>query len=451
MKKRFAVFIFFVLLLLIISQLVWVNQVLERDKSRFQNELEVSINAIVKYQATNQTYNLFEINPESPSFTIERMSPDSIPDNAKIYGKYETNKYERNAAISNFLEAAMAEMLLEKESLNLRTIDSLFQDDFQYASELLSYSFKTEKHNKTTDSLYIGNNAIKALNDTTKGVFITIPLGTSDTYRFVSHFIFKPSTITRRLVGLAVMSAIAVIAVAIILFLLLYQIQRQMYRLQSQEKQVRGIVHDLKSPLSYVYSMLGLFELSEPTSEQLVIGKSRVKRLSGDIERMLKEIQFNEKKHATLQRKPYNLEQHCREIAEDLQLIYKEKNITVTYALPPEAQTIYADAFYFDSCLRNLLDNAIKYSGESPIITVTSKREKNKIFIAIADNGVGIAKKEQRLVFTSFFRSAQHTLVAGHGLGLQSVQQIVKAHGGKITLISEIGNGSIFTICIPDR
>ena len=131
MKKRFAVFVFFVLLLLIVSQLVWVNQVLERDRSRFKEELRISINDIVKYQATLQTYNLFKIDSESPSITIETVNTDSLPVNAKVYGNYETKKYERNASISNFIESAMAEMLFEKETLNLQVIDSLFQITFQ--------------------------------------------------------------------------------------------------------------------------------------------------------------------------------------------------------------------------------------------------------------------------------------------------------------------------------
>ena len=454
MKKRFAIFIFLALFLLIVSQLVWVNQVLERDKSRFKDELEASINAIVKYQATSQTYNLFEINPKSPSFTIEKINPDSIPDHAKVYGNYETNKYERNAAISNFLEAAMAEMLLEKETLNLQVMDSLFRDDFQYASELLAYSLRTMKYNETTDSLFFGNNAIKQLNDTTKGVFITIPLGTSGTYRFVSHFIFKPSTITRRLVGLAVMSGIAVTAVAIILFLLLYQLQRQIYRLQSQEKRARGIVHDLKSPLSSVFSMMGLFEMQEKDEQKMGLladGKSRIKHLTDNIEKMLTDIKLDEKKSVVLQRQTYDIETGCREIIKDLRIIYDKKSISVDFEVAQNAQTVYVDDFYFENCLRNLLENAVKYSDDTPIIKIVTRKEKNNTFISVADNGKGISKREQRLVFTSFFRPPQTASEAGHGLGLSTVQQIIKVHGGKIKLKSEPGKGSIFTITLPDK
>lgn len=454
MKKRFAIFAFFVLFLLIVSQSVWVNQVLERDKSRFKEEVKISINDIVKYQTTMQAYNSLGTNPETPSITIETVDSDIVPDNIKVYGNYETTKYERESTISGFIESVLAERLLEKENLNLQIIDSLFRDDFEYAPELLAYSLKTTKYNETTDSLYFGNNAIKQLNDTTKGVFITIPLGTSGTYRFVSHFVFKPSTITRRLVGLAAMSGVAIIAVAIFVFLLLYQLQRQMFRLQSQEKRVRGIVHDLKSPLSYIFSMLGFFELNEKNEQRntlILEGKSRVKGLSDRIERMLSEVKLNENNKVNLQRDDYDIEVNCRKIISDLQLIYKEKNIAVTFAIESDAKSVFVDAFYFDNCLRNLLDNAVKYSDDTPVITIEVQKEKKHTAIHIGDNGMGIPQKDQHLVFTSFFRSSAHPTIKGHGIGLSSVQQTVKAHGGKIKVKSKEGRGSVFTIILPNK
>lgn len=303
---------------------------------------------------------------------------------------------------------------------------------------------------KTVDSLYVGNSAIQKLNDTTKGIYITVPLGTSGTHLFNSHFIFKPSTATQQLTILVIISGIAVIAVALILFILLNQLQRQIIRLNLQEKRVRGIIHDLKSPLSYIYSMLSVFELKEE-SNFLTEGKKRVKDLSDNIERMLSEIKLNEKREATIQREPYNLECHCREIIDELQLIYEEKEITIKLNFSQDTMTIYVDPFYFNSCLRNLLDNAIKYSGDKPIILVTSRKEKNNINIAVADNGSGIPKRDQDNVFNEFFRSSGESSVKGHGMGLYSIKQIVKAHSGKIKLDSEVGKGTVFSIIIPDK
>jgi signal transduction histidine kinase len=450
MKKRFAISALMALFLLIVSQILWIRQVAERDKSRFREEVNASVNDIVKYQATKQTYKLFEIDPESPSITLEKVHPDSISANTKSYGSYETDSYQENSSLGRFLEAAMTEMLLVKDTLDLYMIDSLFQTNFPYASKLLAYSFKTEKNEQTIDSLYFGENYVRQPDDTTKGVYVIIPLGTSGTYRFVSHFIFKPTTATQRMTMLVIISGIAVVAITFILFVLLMQLRRQLNRLHSQEMRVRGIIHDLKSPLSYIYSMLGLFEMKEENN-LLAEGKSRVKRLSDNIERMLSEVKLNEKKNDALQREPYDLAQHCREISNDLQLIYKEKKITTTCNIMPEARTIYVDPFYFDSCLRNLLDNAIKYSGNTPVITITAGKEKNRILISLSDNGIGIKKKDQRRIFTAFFRSDRHTSMKGHGIGLTSVKQIVKAHGGTIQLKSEEGKGTAFTISIPDK
>ena len=449
MKKRFAIPALMALFLLIVSQILWIRQVAERDKSRFREEVNASVNDIVKYQATKQTYKLFEIDPESPSITLEKVHPDSISANTKSYGSYETDSYQENSSLGQFLEAAMTEMLLVKDTLDLYMIDSLFQTNFPYASEILAYSLKTKKNEQTIDSLYFGENSVRQPDDTTKGVYVTIPLGTSGTYRFVSHFIFKPTTATQRMTMLVIISGIAVVAITFILFLLLMQLRRQMNRLHSQEMRVRGIIHDLKSPLSYIYSMLGLFMKDE--NNLLAEGKSRVKRLSDNIERMLSEVKLNEKKNGALQRELYDLVQHCREISNDLQLIYKEKKITTTCNIIPEARTIYVDPFYFDSCLRNLLDNAIKYSGKTPVITITAGKEKNRILIAVSDNGTGIPRKDQRRIFTAFFRSDRHTSVKGHGFGLASVKQIVKAHNGTIQLKSEEGKGTVFTISIPDK
>lgn len=449
MKKRFAIFSFLVLLLLVVSQVMLIRQVAERDKSRFREEVNASITDIVKYQVTKQTFHLFRADPQSPSITLERVHPDSVSINAKSYGSYESRQYKDNAVISVFLEDAMTEMLLESNTLNLHAIDSLFQGNFPHISELSTYTFKVQENERNIDSLYWGINTTQLLNNTTKGMFITLPLGTSDTYRFIAHFIFKPATAMRHMTKLAAIPGVAVVSVAVILYVLLVQLQRKKVRLEGQEKRVSGIVHDLKAPLTYIYSMLGLLELKEKSSF-LTEGKTRVKHLSDSIERILSEVKLNEKKSAALQREAYDIEHHCHEMVKDLRVVYKEKEIIAALEIEREARIIQVDPFYFDSCLRNLLDNAVKYSGDTPYIIVTAKKEKNITVIAVIDKGSGIPKKEQHKVFSSFYRSSQKSPVKGHGIGLSTVRQIVKAHGGSITLNSEPGKGAVFTITLPD-
>jgi signal transduction histidine kinase len=101
----------------------------------------------------------------------------------------------------------------------------------------------------------------------------------------------------------------------------------------------------------------------------------------------------------------------------------------------------------------NLLENAIKYTDDakSPVIDVFTENVKNKIIIKIRDNGIGINKTAHRKVFQKFFR--EHTgdvhNVKGHGLGLAYVKRIVEDHLGDITVQSNKGEGSTFSIYLP--
>jgi signal transduction histidine kinase len=112
---------------------------------------------------------------------------------------------------------------------------------------------------------------------------------------------------------------------------------------------------------------------------------------------------------------------------------------------------IRADREAMAIALRNLVDNAIKYSPESSTVTVSVKRQGDLAGISVEDQGMGIPKEEQRDVFQRFVRgsSARTLNVKGTGIGLAMAAQIVKAHGGRLELSSEPGRGSRFTILLP--
>ena len=117
--------------------------------------------------------------------------------------------------------------------------------------------------------------------------------------------------------------------------------------------------------------------------------------------------------------------------------------------LPPAM--IDADAI--GQAIHNLLDNAVKYSGESREVRVRLAREGDGALIAVQDRGIGIATEEQDKIFERFHRVSTGLLheVKGSGLGLSIVHHIVQVHGGRITVLSEPGRGSTFTIHLPLR
>ena len=101
--------------------------------------------------------------------------------------------------------------------------------------------------------------------------------------------------------------------------------------------------------------------------------------------------------------------------------------------------------------ISNLLDNAIKYSGKVKQISITTKTLESDLRIEIADHGIGIPRAEQARVFEKFYRVGNGLVhdVKGSGLGLSLVKHIIEAHNGTISVESDVGKGSRFTILLP--
>jgi two-component system phosphate regulon sensor histidine kinase PhoR len=112
---------------------------------------------------------------------------------------------------------------------------------------------------------------------------------------------------------------------------------------------------------------------------------------------------------------------------------------------------VQADRLHLDGVINNLIDNAIKYSKEQVTIALRSRRTAGSWQLTVQDDGVGIASSYQAAVFGRFFRVPTGNLhpVKGFGLGLYYVRQVVERHGGRISVRSEPGRGSAFTLWLP--
>ena len=99
---------------------------------------------------------------------------------------------------------------------------------------------------------------------------------------------------------------------------------------------------------------------------------------------------------------------------------------------------------------RQLLDNALKYSPPGSPLTISARAGEGRIVVSVADRGSGIDDQEQMRIFDKFFRAREHRFrVPGTGMGLAIAKGIVEAHGGKIWVTSEAGQGSVFSFSLP--
>ena len=151
-----------------------------------------------------------------------------------------------------------------------------------------------------------------------------------------------------------------------------------------------------------------------------------------------------------LRKEPLSLSEVLHEVARDLEPAAAHRSIRIAVDATGEVP-VEADRRRLGQIIRNLLDNAIKFSRDAGTVRMYAGRENGEAFFAIVDEGPGIPRGEQEKIFQRFYqidRSRSKTR-PGTGLGLAIVKHLVQLHEGRIDLESEVGAGSTFRVCLP--
>lgn len=449
--KRLSIIAILVLTILIVSQGLWLWQQLEQEKQAFTSKLENSLQSVINFHALQGYRTPNPAKPDVAIFSIEKVTNNKVSkDTSTALGKFDisTKKYIPDFALGKLIEASFTDKSLLKNKFKLKTVDSLFIRNFLDYKKLQAYRLQLFKDRKLIDSLSHGEMNISSLENSSSIIHLQIPLGTKETYLFIADFQLKTLPFLRQMVFSIGISALAIILVALFMLWLLWALQRQITQLQWREQAVSGIVHDLKSPLSYVYTFLDYLASKEQQpamQKQLKNASTNVSKLTHKMDVLLTLFR-SKKKNIIMKPTSYHLAQKCHELLSELEIIYQEKQAEYKLSIP-ENLNIYVDTPYFDAALRNLLDNAFKYSDMFAKLEIKAIREQKYLHICISDSGKGISQKEQKKIFQEFYRADNNS--KGHGIGLAFTQQIVKAHKGRISLESEIGKGSTFCIILP--
>ena len=243
-----------------------------------------------------------------------------------------------------------------------------------------------------------------------------------------------------------------------LIFCLVYQIltiRKQRHIEAIRQEFLHTMIHELKRPISTLkmcVSFMGNEQMmQDEESKQRILASSHneLDNLTSYFSK-LRDITLNDATEIPLVKSEFPLHELIEECI-GKQNIPSGKEVRIEIVSEDDLE-IRADRMHLANIVCNLLENAIKYSREAVTIRIDYRmREDGMVQITVADNGIGIAKADQRYVFDKFYRSesAKDEAIPGIGLGLSYVKLLVEAHGGTITFESIEGEGTTFTILIP--
>lgn len=228
-------------------------------------------------------------------------------------------------------------------------------------------------------------------------------------------------------------------------------------RLFESEKQfTTDASHEIRSPLAALRCRLEVAARQPRTVEQYEeVVKSSLKevvRLSELADDLLL-LARADTGHLPLEFREVSVANLLHEICSDMSELAKEQGVELQLQVIAP-RTVYADRAQLERAFRNLIENGIKYSKDSGrgMVHIRVMEDDQWVRIDVKDNGVGIAESELDNIFRRFYRidHARSTEAEGTGLGLAICHQVIKAHGGRIEVSSTIGQGSTFSVFLPD-
>ena len=264
------------------------------------------------------------------------------------------------------------------------------------------------------------------------------------------------------LTGIVFREMSGIIAASLILFLMLafsfWFLVHAMLKQKSLEEMksdfTNNITHELKTPVAVAYAandaLLNFEAGNDPAKrrEYLEISQSQLKKLEGMIEQILS-MSMESRKTFELRKEDITLKPLLQTLAEQHRLSAEKP---CSFHIEAEDDLIiHADRFHFGNVISNLIENAIKYSGDGVNIAIRAKTTSGGVEISVKDNGTGIATDKQKHIFDKFYRVPTGDIhdVKGYGLGLYYAKTMVEKHGGTISVSSTLGKGSEFRIFIP--
>lgn len=260
------------------------------------------------------------------------------------------------------------------------------------------------------------------------------------------------NNILREMGGIIITSALIALVLTFGFWYLLHVIARQRTIEGMKDDFTNNMTHELKTPIAIAYAANdSLLQFPDPKDEErtkkyLTAALDQLSKLSGLVESILA-MSMERRKNLTMAKEKLDVKEFLINVIEQ-QKLKADKPCEIVLECQEDA-TVEADPTHFSNVIGNLIDNSIKYSGDSVYIIIKADDKE----VSIADNGIGIPEKSLPDIWSKFYRvpHGNRSDVRGYGIGLFYVKSIIDKHGWSIGVESKPGKGSKFTIKFSNK
>ena len=368
---------------------------------------------------------------------------------SKTSTKYqsEIKRFKINSDSLKFLKGIQSVAIaLNNDEINFTRLDSIFTNQLSkkgiktpHYLVLLEKDIKVGGSNKAEDiELSLFSNS--------KSTFLRPDQNLRAYYKDPTIEALKKST-----TGI-LLSLLLSLSVIFCLIYLLKIISTQKELAEIKNDLINNITHEFKTPIATISTAVEAIESfnvvdnKEKTKQYAAISAFQLKKLHQMVEKLL-ETATLDSESLLLQKEPTDIVDLIAKIAKKFELLTKKE---INFTTNIDSKILKIDRFHFENAISNLVDNAIKYGGDS--IEVNLNSILNVTEISVADNGKGIDKSQQERIFDKFYRVPKGNThdVKGFGIGLYYTQKIIEKHNGSINVSSNFDN-TIFKLQIPNE
>lgn len=278
----------------------------------------------------------------------------------------------------------------------------------------------------------------------------------SDPYFLKVHFPHQKRYLLQTMWLMLVVSALLILAIMFAFSYTITTIFRQKKISEIKNDFINNMTHELKTPISTI--SLACEALSDPVMRSSEKRMKNFIRMISDENKRLGVLVENVLRSAILDRgemdlnvERINLHELAQNVIKNIAIQVNKRGGSIKADLKAVNPVIIGDRIHLTNVIYNMLDNAIKYSPDSPLVKVSTVDHREGVLISFTDKGIGISKENQKKIFDKLYRVPTGDIhdVKGFGLGLSYVKVIVEKHHGEIWVESELNKGSTFNIYLP--